>query len=247
MSVVAGLQRAMDGLEGAPPYGTREVLLLFASMSTCDLQDLTVEGAVEKLAERKIRVSVVSLSPEIFALKRTCVDTGGRFDVALNAHHFKELLMSHTCAPACTTRGLAPRLVRMGFPPQVQREAHSPQEACACHLEVRPQLFICPQCKGRMCSLPSRCKLCELPLVSAPLLARAFRSVVPLPRFQASDAAAGGQLRGIVCKGCRLAIEGRGRSCPSCKGSFCEVCDSFVHSILRQCPGCLEQGIERTT
>eukprot|EP00913_Durusdinium_trenchii_P030745 g28796.t2 len=69
---VAALQRALQGLQDVPSYGVREVLILLAS-------DL-----LPTLRLKNIRVSVVSLSPEIFVLKNLCVETGGRFDVALN-------------------------------------------------------------------------------------------------------------------------------------------------------------------
>ncbi|CAE8630101.1 unnamed protein product, partial [Polarella glacialis] len=100
-----------------------------------------------------VRVSVVSISPEVYALKRVCSETGGSFTVALDARHFKELLTSHTAAPPCSATGLVPRLVRMGFPRQVNSEGKA-QAACACHLQPRAQLFACPQCHARACTVP---------------------------------------------------------------------------------------------
>ncbi|CAE7795900.1 GTF2H2 [Symbiodinium sp. CCMP2592] len=234
-AAVAALQRAAEGLGGAPPHGSRELLMLFTSVSTCNLQDLSMEDVGRTLRERKVQVSVVSLSPEIYMLKRVCVDTFGRFDVAMNTKHFEDLLSSHLSAPACTAGQLAPKLVRMGFPKMLRPEAKKQPETCTCHLEVHGTLYVCPRCSARSCGLPSRCKICDLPLVSASVLARAFRSVVPLPAFSEG-------LPATSCGACLLPIHSSGRQCPSCKASFCQACDDFMHTTLRQCPSCLAHG-----
>eukprot|EP00913_Durusdinium_trenchii_P030744 g28796.t1 len=40
---VAALQRALQGLQDVPSYGVREVLILLASVATCNLQELAME------------------------------------------------------------------------------------------------------------------------------------------------------------------------------------------------------------
>ncbi|CAL1148336.1 unnamed protein product [Cladocopium goreaui] len=157
-----------------------------------------MEDLLPTLRLKNIRVSVVSLSPEIFALKNLCVETGGRFEVAMSHTHFEELLRSHLSAPEIQGKDVAPQMVRMGFPRLLEIEAKKP-EACACHFQVRNSLYVCPQCHGRSCGLPSRCKICDLPLVSASVLARAFRSVVPLAPFLPVDLGA----LSTRCKGCQ--------------------------------------------
>jgi len=231
---VAALQRALQGLEDVPPYGLREVFVLLTSVATSNLQELTMEELLPALCSKNIRVSVVSLSPEIFVLKNLCVATGGRFEVALSHNHFEELLRSHLVAPEIHGKDVAPQMVRMGFPRLLEAEAKKP-EACACHLQVKNSLYVCPQCHSRSCGLPSRCKICDLPLVSASVLARAFRSVVPLPPFLPVHP---GDLPSR-CKGCQQTFSS-GTLCRSCQQIFCETCDDFIHQMLRQCPGCLE-------
>ncbi|CAK9002831.1 unnamed protein product [Durusdinium trenchii] len=232
---VAALQRALQGLQDVPSYGVREVLILLASVATCNLQELAMEDLLPTLRLKNIRVSVVSLSPEIFVLKNLCVETGGRFDVALNKAHFEELLLRHLVAPKIDGKDVAPQMVRMGFPRQLEAEARKP-EACCCHCQVQNSLYICPQCNGRSCGLPSRCKICDLPLVSASVLARAFRSVVPLAPF--ASVAMGLASR---CKACHRFMDSLGARCGTCQQVFCQTCDSFIHQVLRQCPGCLER------
>lgn len=154
-SVTSALQRAMTGLRGTPPYGTREVLLLFASLGTADPVESPLESLTAPLREQHIRVSVVSMSPELHALKQICIQTDGTYSVALNTNHFMELLYGHLAAPACSAQAFVPKLVRMGFPRQVV-EAAIPA-ACACHLKPQARLFICPQCQARVCRVPGRC------------------------------------------------------------------------------------------
>ncbi|CAJ1452850.1 unnamed protein product [Effrenium voratum] len=109
---VSALQRALQGLDNAPTYGLREVLVLLASVGTNNLQDLTLEEVTPSLRAKGLRVSVVSLSPEIFVLRRLCEDTGGRFEVALDVQHFEDLLLKHLTAPSVGSGAVAPSLVR---------------------------------------------------------------------------------------------------------------------------------------
>ena len=87
----------------------------------------------------------------------------------------------------------------------------------ACHLQVQPRLYVCPQCHGRSCGLPSRCELCALPLVSASVLSRAFRSVLPLPPFQVITTVHSGR-----CKGCQQPLQ-RAFACQLCQQTFCQA------------------------
>jgi len=44
MSIINGLTRVLQGLEGSPSCGTREVLLLIASLSTHDPRETPLDG-----------------------------------------------------------------------------------------------------------------------------------------------------------------------------------------------------------
>lgn len=237
MSLSSGLQRALSGLEDTPSYGTREVLILFASLNTFDAPETPLEGIAEPLQQRHVRVSVVSMSPEVFVLRRICTDTSGTYAVAMNQRHFDELMNEHLAAPECSTHAAVPKLVRMGFPRQVI-EAAVPA-ACACHLQPQVRLWICPQCEARVCRVPGRCFVCELPLASSPVLARTSRQLLPPPTFPIAKPD-DRWLADRRCCGCELPVEGVGKSCPDCRAVFCADCDEYIHTGLRQCPSCLE-------
>lgn len=233
MSLGNGLRRVAQGLETAPPYGTKEALLLCASLSTCDPVESLLQEAVSSLKTGTIRLSVVSMSPEFHVLQQACKVTGGNYGVALDPHHYEELLDEHLSAPPCLDGGA--KLVKMGFPQVTNLVAASAM--CACHSQVRTRLYVCPQCKTRACEVPSRCSSCELPLASAPLIARTFRHLLPVPEFKRSKL----EVLGPVCCACGAGGEAMRTNfrCPRCAGLVCGACDDFIHSTLRQCPGCL--------
>eukprot|EP00929_Paragymnodinium_shiwhaense_P002995 TRINITY_DN103355_c0_g1_i1.p1 TRINITY_DN103355_c0_g1~~TRINITY_DN103355_c0_g1_i1.p1 ORF type:complete len:446 (-),score=78.28 TRINITY_DN103355_c0_g1_i1:42-1379(-) len=264
MSIVNGLQRAANVLESAPPYATKEVLLLFASLSTFDPAESPIDKLIAPLVEKRVRVSVVSMSAELAVLRRICTETSGSYAVALDTGHYYKLLDGHVPAPACSDRALVPQLIRMGFPRQARQVCSCGQEfatsapicsrcrakrpqvtgpgICACHSRRRARLFVCPQCETRVCSVPGRCPMCELPLASAPLIARTFRQLVPVPPFQrllVTGAASTEAAR--QCGGCQATLSAeKAFQCPTCRGAFCKACDDFVHEALKTCPGCAE-------
>jgi len=261
-SVGAGLRQVLHGLNKIAKYCTREVIVLFSALGTCDrsgLQDIT-----EQLREVHIRISVVSMSPELHALKQVCQKTGGIYSVALNPNHFKELMHRHLLGPPSTPNHIVPCLVQMAFPEEpVDREEHV---ACICHGVLHTRLYVCPRCESPVCQLPCRCPSCQLPLMSATILARGFRQLPPSAYARLETAAstaattttasttpapataAGGTPACFACelpllssKSCKKPI----RRCNECQHLFCAGCDHFVHNSLRQCPGCLAPDAAR--
>ncbi|CDJ34691.1 general transcription factor IIH polypeptide 2, putative [Eimeria mitis] len=97
-SLKNGLDRARALLGAAPPYCTREVLVVYGSIRTCDVG--SIEESISELKSIKARCSVVSLAPEVRIVKTLAVQTEGTFEVALHADHLRSLLMQHTQPPA---------------------------------------------------------------------------------------------------------------------------------------------------
>lgn len=239
MSLASGLMRSIRIFEATPDYAAREVLLLFASLSNWDPVEMHIDNIISLLEETRVRVSVVALSPEMHILRRICSQTGGTYCVGLDCKHFEKLLVDHVPAPQCGNWEPAPKLVKMGFPKQVFEVAGPAM--CSCHLQTRLRLFICPQCHARVCQVPGKCFACQLPLASAPLMARCLRHLNPLPPFvHVPDS----RTR-VQCCGCHLPGP-LPWQCPTCSGHFCESCNAFMHSSLQQCPGCIERTLQST-
>jgi transcription initiation factor TFIIH subunit 2 len=120
--------------------------------------------------------------------------TGGRFGVAMNEQHYRELIFESVQAPATTGTssvaalgirsaldraqkaqagaGKAPPcdLMMMGFPTRLP--ARSKLSLCACHGQLKQGGYLCPRCGSKLCEVPTDCEICGLMVVSSPHLAR---------------------------------------------------------------------------
>ncbi|KAM9918469.1 hypothetical protein OXX59_008640 [Metschnikowia pulcherrima] len=190
------------------------------------------------------------------------------YGVIMNEAHFKELLMD-CVEPLAVTKKQEPvesegvPLIRMGFPSRYSgsMQANFPH-LCACHptLEsteskenvvvtqtpsaVSDVGYTCPQCRSRVCSLPTVCPVCGLMLILSTHLARSYHHLVPLAEYK--DVPVSSSYDSTHCYGCLLmfpdgstetATSSRYR-CGKCSHDFCIDCDVFVHESLHNCPGC---------
>ncbi|KAG2442629.1 hypothetical protein HXX76_002714 [Chlamydomonas incerta] len=260
----ASLQNALDLgvslLRQLPPYGHRELLLLFAALASCDPGN--VMDAVKACKDNHIRVSVVGVAAEVYVCRRITEDTGGTYGVALNEAHLEQLLMAHSPPPPATAAQAKAELVRMGFPQRSTEEASSAvfvgQEA-----RLLPGSYTCPRCRSRVPELPVECHTCGLTLISSPHLARSYHHLFPVAPYhedseERAEAAAAAQAQqpamrnevttstGAYCFGCLREVSEPGVKgqlhltlrCGQCKQVFCFECDAYVHESLHNCPGC---------
>mmetsp|Transcript_17730 Transcript_17730/g.25019 ORF Transcript_17730/g.25019 Transcript_17730/m.25019 type:complete len:718 (+) Transcript_17730:18-2171(+) len=93
-----GLEVSGRSLGHMPRYGSREVVVLVGSLSTCDPADVLVE-TLPKLVHAKVRVSCVALSAEMSVCRKICERTGGVMGVALDGRHCADLIMGLTTPP----------------------------------------------------------------------------------------------------------------------------------------------------
>ncbi|KAM3723063.1 General transcription factor IIH subunit [Dirofilaria immitis] len=224
------LMATIRSLHSYPGHASREVILVVASLSTCDPS--SIFGTFELLKRYHIRCSVISLSAEVFVFKKLCSITSGRHNVVLDSTHFEIVLNEHTNPPV-SDRYAESSVVRMGFP---AHESIDSPSFCLCHQsEIRPpdgRGFFCPQCGARYCSLPVECRICKLTLISAPQLARSLHNLLPLPAFEEVDTTEG------TCFACIRQLDDKSFVCRSCKSMFCIDCDVLLHESLQICPSC---------
>ncbi|POI35109.1 hypothetical protein CIB84_001139, partial [Bambusicola thoracicus] len=189
-SLYNSLNLAMQTLKHMPGHTSREVLIVFSSLTTCD--PANIYDLIKCLKAVKIRVSVIGLSAEVRVCTVLTRETGGTYHVILDESHYKELLMHHVSPPPASSTSEC-SLIRMGFP-QHTTASLSDQDAkpsfSMAQLEnnSEPCLtldgYFCPQCRAKYCELPVECKICGLTLVSAPHLARSYHHLFPLDAFQ---------------------------------------------------------------
>ncbi|KAJ8414863.1 hypothetical protein AAFF_G00023860 [Aldrovandia affinis] len=243
-SLYNALNMAMQTLKHMPGHTSREVLVIFSSLTTCDPSN--IYELIKTLKELKIRVSVIGLSAEVRVCTVLTRDTGGTYHVILDESHFRELLMFHVKPPPASSTSEC-SLIRMGFPQHtiasVSDQDSKPSFSMS-HLDGNsgPGLtlggYYCPQCRGKYTELPVECKVCGLTLVSAPHLARSFHHLFPLDAFQ--ERALEGYEGDRFCNGCQGELKDKSAfTCPVCGSMFCVECDIFIHETLHCCPSCI--------
>eukprot|EP00967_Tisochrysis_lutea_P120291 scaffold197101_cov33-Tisochrysis_lutea.AAC.2 len=97
-------------------FVSREVILLSASLTTCDPGD--VLATVEALSKARVRCSVFSLLAEVYICKRIAKETAGEYGVALSPSHLKDMMMRHLPPRPLPATTIAPTnaLVKVGGP-----------------------------------------------------------------------------------------------------------------------------------
>ena len=75
-----------------PSHTSREILVLFGSLTTCDPTD--IGHTIKALKEHNVRVSIVGLAAEVWVCRRIAKETGGEYNVLLDDHHLKELMLN---------------------------------------------------------------------------------------------------------------------------------------------------------
>lgn len=266
-SLENALRVAHASLSLVPRCGSREILVGYSSLTTCDPTD--INQLLDLLDNDGIRVSILGMGAEVRICRHIVERTNGVYHVALDKEHLHELLLAHLPPPVqFSSSKIEPALIKMGFPYQNAEEA----SLCSCHREIRAGGFFCPQCLSKYCELPVDCSVCGLSLISSPQLARSYHHLFPISMFvlhpgapassssSSSTATAPRTSRDheaelddndddddastdstdLECHGCRAPFTRTQPQfeCPSCHCLFCFHCDELIHESLHVCPGC---------
>ncbi|KAF4620440.1 hypothetical protein D9613_000740 [Agrocybe pediades] len=191
-SLQNAIEMARGSMSHLPTHSSREILLIFGSLTTCDPGN--IHDTLNACVKDKIRISLVAIAAEMKICRELCEQTGGQFGVAMNEGHFKDLLFELVPPPAqrAMTRSVgggaggtnpAADLMMMGFPTRLPDS--SPLSLCVCHSEMKSQGFLCPRCKSKVCDVPTDCDICGLMIVSSPHLARSYHHLFPVSPYDA--------------------------------------------------------------
>ncbi|KAI8089180.1 Ssl1-like-domain-containing protein [Halteromyces radiatus] len=233
-SLQNALQLARASMVGVPSHGSKEVLLVFGALTTCDPGD--IHETIGLLKKEMVRVNIVGLAAEVQICRVLSRATKGSYGVILNEAHYKDLLFEAIPPPAVAPNKNTANLVTMGFPRRLM-EDHA--TLCVCHPgKLTLGGYICPRCKSKVCELPSDCDVCGLTLVSSPHLARSYHHLFPVDNFD--EIRQPGHF--THCSSCLVPFDKNDLAgqftCPKCKHEFCADCDLFIHEVLHNCPGC---------
>lgn len=227
------LQHCIDGastlLSLSPSYCTKEILLVFSSLTTRDPGD--VLASIDACAAAGVVCNVIHLSAGVRVMKRVAQKTNGSHNVMLDKMHLTELFQSHIAPPPLTVQNTDVVSLLMGFPsPYIDAQP----VLCACHKRLSSTTYKCPRCSARVCELPTKCPVCTLTLVSSSHMARSYHHLFPLPAFICQAAPPNES-----CSSCGTDISGNEWFvCGSCNSGMCGTCESFVQQSLFTCPNC---------
>ncbi|RWS09422.1 General transcription factor IIH subunit 2-like protein [Dinothrombium tinctorium] len=232
------LESALDTLKHMPSHTSKEVLVIFGSLTTCDPSD--INQTIEVLAARNVRCSVIGLAAEVRICHSLAKQTKGTYNVALDESHLKDLLYDHLNPPPATANTES-SLIRMGFP-QYYNEDEGKPSMCVCHLSNNVNFstsgYFCPQCNSKYCELPVECQVCGLTLVSSTHLSRSYHHLFPVDMFTVNEYA-----NGVICFGCQIETK-TAAQCEHCSNLFCIDCDLFIHESMHLCPGCASRRLQ---
>ncbi|KAJ2237428.1 hypothetical protein GGF40_003900 [Coemansia sp. RSA 1286] len=112
-SLQNALELAMHALRRAPTHGSREILCIFGSLTTCDPGD--IEQTLEALKSSEIRVSMVHLAAEVHVFRKICQETSGMFAVAVDDDNMKDALFENIPPPPVVSAKATSEMIQMGF------------------------------------------------------------------------------------------------------------------------------------
>uniref|UniRef100_UPI003AAA29C2 general transcription factor IIH subunit 2 isoform X4 n=1 Tax=Centroberyx gerrardi TaxID=166262 RepID=UPI003AAA29C2 len=211
-SLYNSLSLAIQTLKHMPGHTSREILIIFSSLTTCD--PANIYELIKTMKTLKIRVSVIGLSAEVRVCTVLTRETGG--------------------FPQHTIASLADQDAKPSFSMSHLDSSSDPGLSLGG--------YFCPQCHAKYTELPVECKICGLTLVSAPHLARSFHHLFPLEAFTETPVeehqgdrfcqACQGELkdksvftcpacRSVFCVECDLFIHDSLHCCPACIHGQC--------------------------
>ncbi|XBW35678.1 hypothetical protein QEN19_001249 [Hanseniaspora menglaensis] len=250
-SLQNGLELARGMLMSVSTHCTKEVVLLYGSLSTTDPGNIM--DTVTALKEQEVRVAIIGLVAQVNICEKiskiTNMSDNSYYNVAMNEQHFSELLMDRI-KPLPLAEGSEFTLIKMGFPTRI---IESTPSFCSCHSKLNRGGYYCPGCNSKVCNLPIQCPSCELMLILSTHLARSYHHLIPLKNFQEvpiEEVETGLISRLANCFSCKREFPLLKRSnsntllstmryrCKDCNQDFCMECDDLIHGILHNCPGC---------
>lgn len=229
VSLVNGLQRCSALLMASAPYATREIVVLFGSINTCDAGN--IDATLQELKTKGIQITIIALTPEVSVLRRMARTTGGSYHVARSLDEYRNAILNVQKAPDWGPL-METRLVPMGFPRRLQTTVAT---LCVCHNRPSLKGYLCPRCRGKVCELPTNCRICDLHIASSVDVARTTQQYAPTPQQRKISE------ENHRCYMCTTTFQLGGFECTSCRKIFCRYCNQFRTAVLQQCPSCLAQ------
>jgi transcription initiation factor TFIIH subunit 2 len=208
-SLQNALELSRAALYHTPSHGTREVIIILGALLTLDPGDIS--NTIRSCIRDHVRVSIIGMSARLRVcheiVSRTNAGDDSGYTVALDQHHFRDLLIATTTPPVirsmASTSSSTPSnpasLLMMGFPSRIIEETPT---LCACHGNLTRGGYTCSRCQAKICSLPATCPSCHLTLILSTHLARSYHHLFPLRNWVEVSWARAKEKGTTQCKGC---------------------------------------------
>ncbi|SBT01543.1 general transcription factor IIH subunit 2, putative (P44) [Plasmodium malariae] len=229
-SLQEGLEIAHDLLIDMPMYGTKEIVIMYSSIRTCDKNNIL--NILELLVKNNIYVNCISIAPEMHILKYICERTKGIYKICTSKNELLNEINSVAETPLWMF-GMEPQLIHICFP---VKKKISTQIMCSCHNNLNTDTYICNFCNSYTCKIPSKCKVCGIHLISMHDLSHITNNLQESPLFIEMKNEKSAH---YSCSSCHQKLYEKVSQCTKCKHVFCVECDIFIHEDLNQCPFCL--------
>lgn len=261
ISIQNSLQLAHQILKNTSESSSREIIIVTSSISTCDPGN--VYDTMQDVSQSRIKCSVMSLEPEMFVLKTLTKITGGEYHTIMNEVNFKDVLYRFIEPPIFKYELTEPKTNQLyiAFPKEKKT-----MTICECHKQFKTNHYECPNCGFCYCELPIQCKVCNATLLYSHHFARSYHFMFPVKPFeyhcveyQLEKSETTQRTRQIqipendavlTCSGCQQIIPILNKElandvatkeyyiCTECNNLYCVECDSYIHDVLYNCPGC---------
>lgn len=235
-SLVNSLTVSLSVLGSAPVFSTREILLVYGSMTTCDPEPL--DTVCEKLTQpgKGAVVSAIGFSAKAFPLQRIVDATGGIYRVPTSPAHLEDLFQMHVVPPLWSDRTQIRSFIPFGFAKPVKEALAFDVRNLKNDGDGGPVIasLECPRCGTKVLEVPAYCPICSMLVMAPAHLTRSLQHLKPLASFEEVEKP------GQNCMACNTRLPAKHMMCGKCRGSFCSECDKFVHECLQNCPGCLQ-------
>ncbi|EUD68835.1 transcription initiation factor TFIIH subunit 2 [Plasmodium inui San Antonio 1] len=229
-SLQQGLEIAHDLLMDIPLYGTKEILIMYGSIRTCDKKNIL--NILNLIGKNNMHVNCVSIAPEMHILKHICEETNGAYKICMTKNSLMNEMNNVTETPLWMS-GMEPQLIHICFP---IKKKISTQIMCSCHNQLNTDTYICNFCNSYTCKIPSKCKVCGMHLISMHDLSHISNNLQGSSLFLEIKNEENGP---TVCVSCNKRLYDKVSQCSKCKNIFCLGCDLYIHEDLNQCPFCL--------
>lgn len=223
-------------LKSAAKYSTREILMIYGSLHTCDITP--IDPIIKKLQTNNIVCSIIGFGASVFILKRLSSETGGTYLIPLNSEHFSDILKSNIEPPEWSSKFERLDFIPFGF--VYNKDDNIPSFDIS---ELRAQKdaipkydgLSCPNCHFHVFAVPVYCPSCGILLLTPDNINQTKYHLASLPVFQKVDH--DDESKKFFCSTC-CAICKEMFICPKCESFYCSSCNKFIHEILNRCPTC---------